>query len=684
MASDTSLIFNIIARDRASAIFNKVRANAENTGKAIGLALAPAAGPLAAGAAAGIMSVAGAMASAGAAGKVYGAVFKTAFTEVQDASTSMDKTREKIEKLGEAAKLAPDAKSKESILKQQEKASRELQAQLAMLPPATRKVVTAYDGLKNTWKGFVEQNKPAVYRQMTTGMSLLQRIIPKLQPLFDVASAAVDRLLGRMGKFVDGGGIERLVAWLSGSAGPAFQNFERIGSNVFVTIGKIFGAFDTSGPGVLGFLAEASDKMRQWAESGGAEKLVQFMQSSGPQTGQILLDIGKAVVTIGQAMAPFAPISIAIAGAAAKLVAAMPPEVITALVAAFITFNAALKVHAAWVATSAARTAIATARTKAWTAATAAGKWVAATAALAAYNVKVLATRAATMVATGAQIAWNAATAAAGWVAMVARLAAIAAWQTIIATGTKLWAAAQWLLNFAMTANPIGLLIAGIALIIAGIVLLWVKSSAFRDFFIGVWGVIKNAAIASWNWIKAKALAFFNWALGIARAHVTAMRNAWNTVKSAAGTAWNWVSSKVSGVFNTLRTGANKVASVLGNMWNGLKNGFRSAINLIVRGWNSLNFSIPGFSFAGVTVKGFSIGTPKLPYLAKGGSIERSGMAVVGERGPEIVSLTRGAQVTPLARGGGRQRLELDVRGEREIVALMRRLIRTANLLQEG
>ena len=39
--------------------------------------------------------------------------------------------------------------------------------------------------------------------------------------------------------------------------------------------------------------------------------------------------------------------------------------------------------------------------------------------------------------------------------------------------------------------------------------------------------------------------------------------------------------------------------------------------------------------------------------LAEGGNVQRGGMVKVGERGPELLNLPRGAQVTPLARGGG-------------------------------
>jgi hypothetical protein len=50
---------------------------------------------------------------------------------------------------------------------------------------------------------------------------------------------------------------------------------------------------------------------------------------------------------------------------------------------------------------------------------------------------------------------------------------------------------------------------------------------------------------------------------------------------------------------------------------------------------------------------GFTLGLPDIPLLYKGGTIARAGMAVVADRGPELIHLPAGAQVTPLSGGGG-------------------------------
>lgn len=56
---------------------------------------------------------------------------------------------------------------------------------------------------------------------------------------------------------------------------------------------------------------------------------------------------------------------------------------------------------------------------------------------------------------------------------------------------TKAWTAAQWLLNTAMTANPIGIVVAAIAALVAGIVWAWNKFEGFRKVVFKGWEALK-------------------------------------------------------------------------------------------------------------------------------------------------------------------------------------------------
>lgn len=96
-----------------------------------------------------------------------------------------------------------------------------------------------------------------------------------------------------------------------------------------------------------------------------------------------------------------------------------------------------------------------------------------------------------------------------------------------------------------------------------------------------------------------------------------------------------------------------RINAVVGGLFDGIKNAFKTAVNWIITKWNNLELKIGGGSILGVDIPSITLSTPNIPLLAKGGIIDMAGLALVGERGPEILSLPKGAQVSPLPTGGG-------------------------------
>lgn len=85
-------------------------------------------------------------------------------------------------------------------------------------------------------------------------------------------------------------------------------------------------------------------------------------------------------------------------------------------------------------------------------------------------------------------------------------LAAYKAVMTVVTAVMKLWTAAQWLLNIAMDANPIGIVIAVIVALISVVVYCWTKFAGFRAYILMTWdtivafaGIIKDYLIARIN-----------------------------------------------------------------------------------------------------------------------------------------------------------------------------------------
>lgn len=67
-----------------------------------------------------------------------------------------------------------------------------------------------------------------------------------------------------------------------------------------------------------------------------------------------------------------------------------------------------------------------------------------------------------------------------------------ALWSKIVLGSTKALTAGQWLLNVALNANPIGLVIGGIALLATGLVIAYKKSETFRNILHSLWEKTKK------------------------------------------------------------------------------------------------------------------------------------------------------------------------------------------------
>ena len=96
---------------------------------------------------------------------------------------------------------------------------------------------------------------------------------------------------------------------------------------------------------------------------------------------------------------------------------------------------------------------------------------------------------------------WRSELLLAAWVVGVATVAlkaqaighlALASAAYVAQGATAAWTAVQWLLNAALTANPIGLVITGIAMLAGGVVYCWTKFAGFRAFILTMWDTMKG------------------------------------------------------------------------------------------------------------------------------------------------------------------------------------------------
>lgn len=134
---------------------------------------------------------------------------------------------------------------------------------------------------------------------------------------------------------------------------------------------------------------------------------------------------------------------------------------------------------------------------------------------------------------------------------------------------------------------------------------------------------------------------------------VSKIKNVWDTVAGVVSGA----SKVLQGIFQTLTgllTGNwskcwEGISNIVSGVWKGITsfvkggiNAIISSINVFIRGINKIK--VPDF-VPGLGGKGFNIS--EIPMLAKGTDYFKGGLAIVGEQGPELVSMPRGSQVIP-------------------------------------
>lgn len=224
--------------------------------------------------------------------------------------------------------------------------------------------------------------------------------------------------------------------------------------------------------------------------------------------------------------------------------------------------------------------------------------------------------------ASGAQSVAAALASAAAWVAsgartvasFVASTAAMVAQQVAMVASSvaaKALAAAQWLVNAAMEANPIGLVVAAIAALAAGLIYAYKHSETFRSIVNGAFHAVSDAASFMWNDVLKPTFKF--------------IVDAWLAVAGAivhgAASAFGWV----PGIGGKLKSAAKEFDSFRDQV-NASLDGVKKNVHVQV----SADFTAYGANALGVATNAAAHGR------ASGGPV-RAGMPyIVGEHEPEL------------------------------------------------
>lgn len=220
----------------------------------------------------------------------------------------------------------------------------------------------------------------------------------------------------------------------------------------------------------------------------------------------------------------------------------------------------------------------------------------------------------------------------------------------------KLAAAAQWLWNAALTANPIGLIIVGIAALVAGFIWLWNNVEGFRNFFIGV----GEALVTAWNWVTNAIGVAINWVVDTFmswKAKVTGfLMDVGYTMfewRDKAISAGQWVIDKFNSIVDFFKSIPGRIGNALSGMGSAVGNAFTAALNW---GIDKINWFVDKANSLIANVNKIpGVSLPSLPRLGR----LHDGGVVPGFAGQEKLAILEAGETvvpadkSPALTGGG-------------------------------
>lgn len=505
--------------------------------------------PAAAAATAAIGGIASAAAVAGGAVTAYGIAVGQQFSQIKevttkqtaadDASTKATNAKAVAQRLAKdmgikygqeikiTAGMTQEAKDKaeayNSALSQAQSAAKAAtlaqqgyKSAMGQLPPETEKTAEALQNLKDSTKSWSDSMSSSTMPVFTRGIKFLEGLLPKVTPLVRNTAAEVQSFVGTLGEGTAGKVFREFGKNVTESGAGALRTFLDVARNITVGIVGILNAFMPMSAGVTGGLEKLTEKFANWGaslgKSGGFQNFLDLARDAGPQLVSLFKSLANAFVEVASAAGPLSGIGLKILTLFAQLVAAIPTPVLRLLVPVIIAVNLALKVYAVYQAAAAAAT------------------WLFTTA-----------------------VTTNSGVVASSRVV----LALYYAQMVIVRTATAIATAATWAWGLAMRATPIGLIVTGIALLVAAIVWVATKTTWFQtawkytwdflkmvgrwfagpftDFFKTAWGYIYKFFVYPYVWFFTKAIPT---ALRFLKDQAIAQLT---TIANGLKTAWNFI-----------------------------------------------------------------------------------------------------------------------------------------------
>lgn len=212
----------------------------------------------------------------------------------------------------------------------------------------------------------------------------------------------------------------------------------------------------------------------------------------------------------------------------------------------------------------------------------------------------------------------------------------------------KVWTAVQWLLNTALTANPVGVLVVGIAALVAGVVYAYTHFDKFRAVVDAAFAGIKQAVAVAMPYVKSVIHGALDFILGLVNTWKSLFTGDWKGV-------WEGVKQILRGAWTVLKTIVRAQLDAVVAMIRGIGPALLSAASAgfgklkegAQKGWDATKSyvkSLPGKisdAIGDLAAMGLHAGAELLGGLARG-LADATGLSKIGSAAKKVASKIKG------------------------------------------
>lgn len=204
----------------------------------------------------------------------------------------------------------------------------DLKADLSSMAPATREAAVSFRGLKGDLDKWSESLAPKTMPIFTKGLEAMRTALPALTPLVETAASALTGFMDSISKGVEGGGFKSFMNELNGAAKKTLPDFLDSLKNIGSGFAGILRAFLPFAGEMTGGLEKITKKFAEFGQglkdSAGFQEWMDGVKEKIPAIMELFGNLGKIIGDIISALAPFSGVGLAVAGALAAMVAAIP------------------------------------------------------------------------------------------------------------------------------------------------------------------------------------------------------------------------------------------------------------------------------------------------------------------------------------------------------------------------